>query len=163
MINITRALCTICAISVSTLSMADEVILTVTGDVGAPSGDPVWTFDLPALQSLPVRRIETTTIWTDGLQQFDGVSLAVLLDHVGAADGAIEAVALNDYAVTIPTSDATPDGPIVAYLRDGAPISVRDKGPLWIIYPYDDNEAYQSEEIYARSIWQLDRLTITGD
>jgi hypothetical protein len=34
-------------------------------------------------------------------------------------------------------------------------MSVRDKGPLWVIYPYDAVPEYKSERIYARSIWQL--------
>ncbi|EEE35430.1 oxidoreductase, molybdopterin binding [Rhodobacteraceae bacterium KLH11] len=96
------------------------------------------------------------------MQSFEGVSLDVLLNHVQAEDGTIRAVALNDYAVTIPTSDAIEGGPIVAYSRNSRAMSVRDKGPLWIIYPYDTNEAYQSEEIYARSIWQLNRLEIVA-
>ena len=39
-------------------------------------------------------------------------------------------------------------------------MSVREKGPLWIVYPYDSNIAFQTETIYARSIWQLDRISI---
>jgi hypothetical protein len=38
-------------------------------------------------------------------------------------------------------------------------MSVRDKGPLWVIYPYDSDD-YRSEVIYSRSIWQLDRLEV---
>jgi hypothetical protein len=29
---------------------------------------------------------------------------------------------------------------------------------LWIVYPYDRSPDYQSETIYARSIWQLRRI-----
>ena len=32
--------------------------------------------------------------------------------------------------------------------------------PLWLIYPYDHNQAYQAELIYSRSIWQLVRLDL---
>jgi hypothetical protein len=34
-------------------------------------------------------------------------------------------------------------------------MTVREKGPLWIVYPYDKNEKFQTEEIYARSVWSL--------
>jgi hypothetical protein len=37
-------------------------------------------------------------------------------------------------------------------------MSIREKGPLWLVYPYDLNKAYQSETIYSRSIWQLVRI-----
>jgi hypothetical protein len=62
--------------------------------------------------------------------------------------------------VSIPVSDATSGGPIIAFARNGEAMSVREKGPLWIVYPYDADPAYQSETIYARSIWQLDRIRV---
>lgn len=79
---------------------------------------------------------------------------------MGASGDTIRAVALNDYAVSIPTADAVEGGPIVAYARNGEEMSIRDKGPLWIIYPFDDNETYKTEEYYSRSIWQLDRIEL---
>lgn len=163
MLTLSKAICAAIAICVSTASFAGEVLLTISGDVAAGGTDRIWEFDRPALEALPVATVETTTIWTEGPQKFDGVALSVLMEHVGAETGSIRAVALNDYAVEIPTTDAIEGGPIVAYMRDCKEMSVRDKGPLWIIYPYDDNEAYKSEEIYARSIWQLNRLEVVAE
>ncbi|MEC8574513.1 MAG: oxidoreductase, partial [Pseudomonadota bacterium] len=40
-------------------------------------------------------------------------------------------------------------------------MSLRDKGPLWIVYPFDSDPAYQTEAIYSRSIWQLEEITVT--
>jgi hypothetical protein len=37
-------------------------------------------------------------------------------------------------------------------------MSLRDKGPLWIIYPYDSKSDFRTEVVYSRSIWQRDRL-----
>ncbi len=162
MFKILKSSCAVLAISFTAPALADETLLTVSGDVGPNGNQNTWTFDRNALEALPSQSIETTTIWTEGVQSFVGVPLDVLLSHVQAEEGIMRAVALNDYAVTIPTSDAIAGGPIVAYLRDGKAMSVRDKGPLWIIYPYDANEAYQSEEIYARSIWQLNQLEVVA-
>ena len=64
-------------------------------------------------------------------------------------------MALNDYAVDLPVADAVEGGPIVAYKMNGQPMSVREKRPLWIIYPYDDKAQRQSEACYPRSIWQF--------
>ncbi|MFV0334260.1 MAG: oxidoreductase [Tropicimonas sp.] len=157
-----KSLCVAFALMLGAPLHAGEILLSVSGDVAAPETGDSWTFDMEALRALPSTRIETTTIWTEGRQSFEGVSLDVLLDHVGAAQGEIEASALNDYTVTIPTDDAVPGGPIIAYLHDGKEMSVREKGPLWIMYPFDDNESYRSEDYYARSIWQLDRLRIVA-
>ncbi|RYH00523.1 oxidoreductase, partial [Salipiger sp. IMCC34102] len=76
--------------------------------------------------------------------------------------GTLLATAINDYTVEIPVSDAVEGGPIIAYQMDGAEMQVRDKGPLWIVYPYDDTPEYRSEVIYSRSIWQLDRIEVAG-
>jgi hypothetical protein len=52
---------------------------------------------------------------------------------------------MNDYAVEIPVSDAIDDGPIFACARNGAQMSTRDKGPLWIVSPYDSSKKYRSK------------------
>jgi hypothetical protein len=138
-----------------------EVLLTVSGDITVTNAGDTAVFDLAMLQEIGGERIETTTIWTDGTQEFTGVSLKVLLDLLEIEAGTLSATAINDYAVEIPVSDAVDNGPIVAYLRNGEEMSVRDKGPLWVVYPYDANSDYNTETIYSRSIWQLDRIVVS--
>ena len=135
-----------------------DVVLTITGSIAETNGDGTASFDLPMLQAMGATRIETTTIWTEGLQVFEGIPLSDLIEALGAEGSVIAASALNDYTVEIPLSDAIPGGPILAYAQNGQPLSVRDKGPLWVVYPYDAKPEYQSEVIYARSIWQVKRM-----
>jgi len=135
-------------------ALAQDIVLTVA------HGGETTELDMPALKSMEAREFETTTIWTEGPQTFTGVPLAVLLAELGVTEGTIKATAINDYAVEIPVEDAVEGGPIIAYLLNGDPMSVRDKGPLWVVYPYDSNAAYQTEVIYSRSIWQLDRIDV---
>ncbi len=137
-----------------------EVILTVSGAIAETNMDGTAVFDLDMLKQLPESSFSTSTIWTEGEVEFRGVLLADLLDTVAAEASTIHAIALNDYAVDIPTSDAVIDGPIVAYEMNGKAMSIRDKGPLWIVYPYDSDAQYRTELIYSRSIWQLDRMDI---
>jgi hypothetical protein len=137
-----------------------EVLLTVSGDITVTNGDGLARFDRAMLEALSPVTFTTSTIWTDGAQEFTGVPLHVLLDALNIDDAMLSATAINDYAVEIPTSDAVEGGPIIAYLNNGSAMSVRDKGPLWIVYPYDSNDAYQTETIYSRSIWQLDRIVV---
>ena len=135
-------------------------ILTISGVIDTTNVDDTLVFDADAFAALGTVSIETTTIWTDGLNTFEGVPLKTLTDLVGAEDGQLLASAINDYTVEVPVSDAVADGPIVAYRLNGQEMSVRDKGPLWIIYPYDQNADYRTEVIYSRSIWQLDRIEV---
>ena len=157
----------IAAICVTTAAFAQEIeapqgdaILTVTGDITVTNMGDALVFDSETLAALGTESFETTTIWTDGLHSFEGVSLKTLTDLVGAKEGNLFATAINDYTIEIPVSDAVENGPIIAFLMDGEQMSVRDKGPLWIIYPYDTSADYRSETIYSRSIWQLDRIEV---
>lgn len=136
------------------------VVLTVTGNIGRTNGDGAARFDLDMLRAIGGTEIVTDTIWTTGNLVFAGVELADLLDHVGAGEDDLSARAINDYAVTVPATDAVEGGPIIAYEIDGKTMSRREKGPLWLIYPYASSGDYRTEVVYARSIWQLDRLIV---
>ena len=133
-------------------ALAGEVLLTLTHEGGTSE------FDIAALEAMGAEEFSTTTIWTEGEQTFTGVSLLALLSQAGISDGKLKATAINDYAVEIPVSDAVAGGPIIAYSVNGEPMSVRDKGPLWIVFPFGSKPQYQTEVIYSRSIWHLDRL-----
>lgn len=140
-----------------------EIILTVSGDIAVRNQDDSAVFDLEMLRALGEVSFATTTPWTDGVQEFTGVSLAALVKALGVTEGSIKATAINDYAIDIPVADAVEGGPILAYMQNGEAMPVREKGPLWLVYPYDLNEAYQAEVIFSRSIWQLVRLDVAAD
>lgn len=129
---------------------AGEVILTVSGKISKFNAESRTEFDLEMLQSLPATTFETSTTWTTGKHSFGGVSLRDFLIVLGAGGSTIHSVALNDYAIDIPVSDAVEGGPILAYSMDGKPMSVRDKGPLWIVYPYDANPDYRTEHTFPK-------------
>jgi hypothetical protein len=137
-----------------------EALLFIDGAITNRNAGEETQLDIDALKSMPVVTFTTSTTWTEGTPTFTGVPLKALLDAVGATGATVSAVALNNYAIDIPTDSLTDEAPIVAYEIDGAPFSRRDKGPLWIVYPYDSSADYRTELIYGRSIWQLQRLTV---
>ncbi len=137
-----------------------EILLTVRGGIENTNAESAAVFDMALLETLAQTTFTTTTIWTEGPQTFTGVELSVLLEALDAEGSVIRATALNDYAIEIPVSDAVTGGPIVAYLQNGEPMAVREKGPLWIVYPYDSSPDYQTEQVYSRSIWQLASIDV---
>lgn len=139
---------------------AGPTILTVTGldPANHPGGQAA--FDLPMLKALPQATIETTSIWTDGRHHYTGVPLSALAGYLHLTDVTLRLHALNDYSVEMPLSETETSAPVLAYQMDGAPMSVRDKGPIWIVYPYDSGAQYRSDTIYSRSVWQLDRIDV---
>jgi hypothetical protein len=156
-----RLVCAGLLLLVSVLSGAvtagAEVVLTVDGRIAG--GEPV-DFTLHELQSLGVERIETTTPWHDGVMVFEGVLLSKLMTHVGAEGETLTAIALNDFYTEIPLSDAADYDIVLAYRANGSILTVRDKGPLFVIYPFDQFPDLRNELYYSRSIWQLRRLTV---
>jgi hypothetical protein len=78
-----------------------------------------------------------------------------VLAAAGTRRTQLTAVALNDYTVAIPAEDADRYRVIVAIKRNGAYMPVRDKGPLWIVYPLDDSKELRTPETHAKMIWQL--------
>lgn len=137
-----------------------DVVLTVSGAITQTNAGDTAEFDTAMLESIGTVTFETSTTWTEGVQTFTGVELADLLKVLGANGSQLRASAVNDYAVNIPTDDAVGGGPIVAFLRNGEAMSLRNKGPLWIVYPYDSVPEYRTEVIFSRSIWQLDRIEV---
>jgi hypothetical protein len=155
----------ICSIAVPTYAAdlsapQEDVILTVSGPLEVTNVKNTAQFDMDMLQSLDNTTFETRTIWTEGKHRFEGVSLAKLVEYLGIEGESLRATAINDYAVEIPLDDALEEGPIIAYKMNGEIMSLRDKGPLWIVYPFDSNPSYSTEVTYARSIWQLDRIEV---
>lgn len=132
-----------------------DVLLTLTGKIAATNADGSLQLDQAQLEALPQTEFTTSTTWTDGPQTFRGVLLGDLMAAAGATGTQIHLTAANDYTITMPATDVHDDAPLLAYLLNGAPMSLRDKGPVWMVYPYDGNEKYQTEETYSRSIWQL--------
>lgn len=130
-------------------------ILTV-----ARAGAPALALDRATLEKMSQRTIVTSTPWTDGATTFEGPLLRDVLAAANAAGGKIAAVAINDYKVEIPATDAASYDVIVALKRNGAYMPVRDKGPLWIIYPLDERADLRTPATHAKMIWQLKRIDV---
>lgn len=139
---------------------SDRPLLTVSGDINVTNVGDTAQFDLEMLQSMEPINFATTTIWTAGTKSFVGVPLAALLKQLGVTSGTLKATAINDYSVDIPVADINEHAPIIAFSMDDTLMSRREKGPLWIVYPYDSDANYRSETVYSRSIWQLDRIEV---
>lgn len=138
----------------------DAPILAIDGAVINLNGDGVARLDRRQLEALGMRELVTSNPFVDGVHRFAGVLLSDVLDLVGADGTTIMARALDGYTVQIPVQDARAYPVMLALERDGERMTVRNKGPIWIIYPIDQYDELDTEEFSARSIWQLSRLTV---
>lgn len=137
-----------------------KVLLSITGQVSRVNTPGRADFDMAMLDALPQHSFSTSTPWFKVPRKFSGPLLRDVLAAAGAQGTTLRAVALNDYKVEIPADDAQRYKVLMATRLDDRPMPVREKGPLFIIYPYDDSADLRSERYYSRSAWQLRRLEV---
>lgn len=136
------------------------VVLTVTGRVRHLNAGNSAQFDMAMLEALPQHTVRTRTPWFAKSRRFTGPLLRDVLAAAGATGGLMRLIALNDYRVDMPVDDAQRYDVVMARLIDDQPLTVRDKGPLFIIYPFDDKPELQGAVYYARSAWQLRTIEV---
>jgi hypothetical protein len=139
---------------------AGPVVLTIIGRVHKPNAGKTAQFTMAMLEQLPQRSFETRTPWYDGVHKFTGPLLRDVLAACGAQGSNVRAIALNDYRVDLPFEDAQRFDVLVARLLDDKPMAVRDKGPLFVVYPFDSHAELRSTVYYSRSAWQLKTLDV---
>ena len=139
------------------LAQSDPVILTIDGKI---SGGVPIDFTASQLEAIGSGQIVTATPWHEGTPVFEGVPMAMLLSHVGAEGEEADVLALNNYRTSIPLTDFTTYPVLLAIKQDGDYMSVRNKGPLFIIYPFDDFEELRTDLYQSRSAWQVRSITI---
>ncbi|NQZ29695.1 MAG: hypothetical protein HRU06_00370 [Oceanospirillaceae bacterium] len=136
------------------------MILTISGKLENTNSEHGAQFDLNMLLALQQTVINTNTPWTKGMTKFEGPTLKELLKHVGAIPEEVMATALNGYRIKLPIVDINNYPMIIALKRDDEVLSVRTKGPIWVIYPWSENPEIRDNLYYTRSIWQLQQLDI---
>ena len=139
---------------------AGKPILVISGNISNTNVDDTAQFDRDMLEAIGLVAVETTNPWYDGRVRFEGVSMDKLMSLVGAKGTKVTAVALNDYVSSLPLEDFKRFNVILAMKRDGNYMPVRDKGPLFIIYPYDSDPQLQTQTYYTRSAWQVAKLVV---
>ncbi|WP_409525016.1 hypothetical protein [Nitrincola sp. MINF-07-Sa-05] len=137
-----------------------RVILTIEGDIAHTNEEGKAVFDREMLERLTQHTTQTSTPWTEGVREFTGPLGSALLEAVGASGTILKVIAINDYVVEVPVEDFYSHPVILAMKADGDYLRVRDKGPLFIIYPFDDDSDLNSEVYYNRSSWQIARIEV---
>jgi hypothetical protein len=139
---------------------AGPVVLSFSGRIRQTNRGDQALFDMAMLEQLPQASFSTRTPWYAQARKFTGPLLRDVLAAVGSHGSQLRATALNDYRVDIPVDDIQRHEVLLARLLDDKPMAVRDKGPLFIIYPFDQNAALRSALYYSRCAWQLKSIEV---
>ena len=145
------------AIGAGSFVMA-QTILTVTVK-SQTQGEVVTEFSREDLLALGDEILTTRNEYVDRVHQFTGPLMRNLVRQVGANSATVARLtAVNDYTVEIDPMEFQKYDVILAMSQDGVALSLRDKGPIWLIYPMSQFEELQDPVFNNRLIWQLDRL-----
>jgi len=152
-------LCSVSILSRSATPAGASDMLVVRNAVVPGLADVHYTEQ--ELKTLPQVTIRTRTEFTDGVVTFVGPLVRDLIAPIDKGKGTtLHLTAVNDYAVDIPIRDVTKYDVILAMSANGKRLSVRDKGPLWLMYPMDDFPELQDASYNAKLIWQLSTAEI---
>ncbi|AVW91352.1 MULTISPECIES: oxidoreductase [Roseobacteraceae] len=136
---------------------AQDVLLTISIE----GTDERFEITDDMLLQLEQQSFQTSSLWTEGSPSYSGPSLTSVLSMVGIHEqNSMTFVGANDYKVDISPALIDDTYPIIANRIDGMPFSLREKGPLWIMYPFDKRKEYQTEPVYGAAVWQLVEIRV---
>lgn len=131
-----------------------RVILSILGNVSTSNADDgALHFDYAMLAKLPQTHYVTDTPYTNEPHTYQGPTLAHIARLAGIEGKKLTATALNNYSTAL--DHYALEHAILAINRDGQPMRIRNKGPIWVMFPLDQQTALDVPDIHQQMIWQL--------
>ena len=139
---------------------APAALLTVSGRLERPDRGHEASFDRARLQALPQTSFSTRTPWWAEPRRFTGPLLRDVLGAVGASGRTLRLGSIAPDHQDMPFDDALQYDVVVAHRLDGRAMTLRDKGPLLLMYPFDAQPELHSAVYYGRSTWHLQTIEV---
>jgi hypothetical protein len=141
-------------------AIGSTVLLTITNPT-LPAGPREIRLTEADLKALPQVTVRTGNEFVSGVPRFVGPLARDVVGLLGRGHATVaKLTAANDFAVEIDLAEFQQYDVILAMEQDGRPLSRRDKGPIWLIYPMDDHVNLQDPIYNNRLIWQLVRIEL---
>ena len=139
----------------------DRVLLKVSGQIQHTNQGNEAHFDRAMLEELQQRTTRTNTPWTEQADDYRGPLGSALLAAVGAEDAEWMTIsALNGFSSEVPVRDFMDYKIILALKKNDRYLRVRNRGPLFVIYPFDEQPHLNTEMHYNRSVWQVNAIEL---
>ena len=145
-------------------TLQSKALLTVSGRIGRVNNGTTNTYDFTESDFLKLNQssITTGTSWTP-TSVFVGPLLLDVMQAAGVTSGTLTFKTLDDYSAPIPWEDLVRYGVILAHSQDGKRLNNKRWGPLWTIYPRDQNPvALKGPIAESRFIWQVNRIEVNS-
>lgn len=133
--------------------------LIVEGKKGSGCEKSV-TLSEQQLRSLPQQTFKTSHTWTNAPEELSGPLLADVLQLACPKPKKIYIRALNEYSVSVAFDKVKKYEPILVMSANGKPLSIRDKGPLWVMINFDRFKEIPERSLDEMLVWQLYYISI---
>jgi hypothetical protein len=135
-----------------------EVVLTVSGDIGARNNGRKLELDLASLERMRQVRLEAAEPFLKRRVLFEGVLLSDLLAVAGVPDSAstVSLTALDDYVVDFKVADVRSSQMLLATKADGKRMPVDRSGPIRIVFP-DGSSLGRNPDLW---IWSVSSMKV---
>ena len=137
-----------------------EVILEVTGKIAMTNEDEYAIFDQDMIDNMPQFIINTSSHISDEINKFEGIRFYDLLIKLGATGTVVNITAWDDYVIQIDIKDLKKYGVLLATHENGKRLTLSDKGPMFVVFPFSENEEIQRDDYYNKSIWQVKEIDV---
>lgn len=136
-----------------------DVILTVTGKIGAANVSDTIQMDLAMIESVGEYQYPVTDPFDQSDRIYRGPLMTDLLALWKVADDAtsVEIAALDDYTVAMPIEDLRKYPVLFALQQDGAYMPVSTRGPAMLVFPYN-NFSFNHEIFNDYWVWQISSM-----
>jgi len=156
-----------CVLSLTSLNLAfaipmpqGDTILWVSGNISKSNSELGVEFDQTMIDQLPHGRVNTNNHVVEEVVEYRGPTLISLLDYVGARGDTIKVIAWDEYLVTIPVADIKKYGVILATHESGNRMTLDDKGPFFVVFPFTDHAELRNDAYYSLSVWQVREIVV---
>ncbi|QND44433.1 oxidoreductase (plasmid) [Rhizobium lusitanum] len=134
-----------------------DVFLTISGKIGRTTNSANNAYEMSEREflALPTSTVTTSTPWTPK-SNFTGPLLSKVLSEVGATGRTLRLTALDDFSVEVDANYLEKYGTILATSKDGVRLTIRDFGPVFVMYPRDSfREELNTPAASSYLVWQL--------
>jgi hypothetical protein len=139
---------------------AGRIVVTISGAIENTNASGKAALDRAMLEEAGLAELVTSTPHTQGTHRWRGVRLSSLLEMVGASGRTLTVVALDGYRAFLSADVIENYDPLLALDQNGKPMRVRDKGPAWIIFPWDERPELDDVAYSSMSVWQVSDIIV---
>lgn len=87
-----------------------------------------------------------------------GPRFDAILSHFGVQGDMVRVSGVDKYAADLPVDELKRYPVLLAYEINGKRLTLRSKGPVWVVYPFDDHPEIEDQLREARSVWQVGEI-----